>query len=182
MQGIEAAYQSARLAKAPFARRQRLLDLGTALAAQDYSKPARLAFQAVIAPGSGIFGDQAHVALMQLATAAGDRLAFERHRSAVSEISRWPVGMAVDYQFQLGLGLARFRQFTRARAAWTDALALAREYDLTEWCLRLEERLEQDPVEVQADGPIVAPEEAFAVIAEVTTWLRCRPRKRPSET
>ena len=52
----------------------------------------------------------------------------------------------------------------------------------SEWCLRLEERLRWDPVEVQADGPIVPPEEAPPVITEITAWLRRRQRKRASET
>jgi hypothetical protein len=165
IEGIQAAYQAVRLADAQPARWQRLLDLGTALAELGYSTPARLAFQAVVAPGSGVLGDRAHVALMQLATADGDRLAFERHRSAVSEVGRWPAEMAVNYRLHLGLGLARFRQFSRARATWADALALAREHGLTEWCRRLEERAEPDPLEVEA-----------------VAWLSRRRRKRPSET
>ncbi len=172
--GIEAAYQAARLAKPPLDRWDRLLGLGTALADQGYSTAARMVFQAVLASESGSCNNRAHVGLMRLATAAGDRLAFERHRSAVSDaglLTSWTPEMAVGYQFHLGLGLARFRQFARARAAWTDALALAREHGVAQWRLRLEVWLERDPADDQPDNPVVPPEEVPPVIAEITAWL-----------
>lgn len=133
-----------------------------------------MVLQAALASESGSLNNRAHVALMRLAAAAGDRLAFERHRSAVSETGPWTLWtpeMAVSYRFHLGLGLERFRQFARARAAWTEALALVREYGVARWRLRLEVRLERDPADFQPDSPVVPPEEIPPVLAEITAWL-----------
>jgi hypothetical protein len=44
----------------------------------------------------------------------------------------------VDFRYKVGLGLARFGQTVRARAAWQQALELAERHKLNEWYFRLE--------------------------------------------
>ena len=80
--------------------------------------------------------------LLELESGVGDRLAFERHRTAARELAdRMPPSMAVDFRYKVGLGLARFGQTARARAAWQDALELAESHKLNEWYFRLERLL-----------------------------------------
>lgn len=178
LEGLEAAYQAARLERAPPGPRQRLFDLGTALADQNYYMPARLAFQLVADSDEWKkLRDQANLALMQLATAQGDRLAFERHRSALSDMGYWPAEAVVDYQFRLGLGLARFRQFTRARVVWSEALALPQEQELNRWCVRLEEKL-AGPADIHVGAPRIKPSgQTPRIVTRITSWLR-RMRRR----
>ncbi len=167
--GIDAAYQAVRLASPP-TRGKPLLDLGTALAYEGYRAPARLALLAVT--GSPTLRASAHLALLELASDSGDRLAFERHRSRLSAIGCLPPGVAVDFQFRLGMGLARFQQLARARVAWTDGMALAEEHGLTEWYCRLEERLQDEPGELQAHSSTEPPDEAPPLVVEIEAWLK----------
>jgi len=144
---LQANYQAFRLTSDPSLRMRILGDLGIGLLEIKAYDAARLAFQIVIDSDAKLL-DRANAAveLMDLESSIGNRVAFERCRSAVSEIrDRLPPSAATDYQFKLGTGLARFGQPARAREALEQALALAEENRLNTWYFRIEKALAQLP-------------------------------------
>ena len=142
---LQAQYQAFRLASDPSLRTRILGDLGIGLVAIQAYDAARLAFQIVIDSDAKLL-DRANAALelMDLESSVGNRVAFERCRSSVSEIrDRLPPSAATDYHFKLGTGFARFGQTGRAREALEQALALAEEHRLNTWYFNIEKALEQ---------------------------------------
>jgi tetratricopeptide (TPR) repeat protein len=175
LEQLQANYQAFRLASDPSLRMRILGDLGIGLLEIEAYDAARLAFQIVIDSDAKLL-DRANAALelMDLESSIGNRVAFERCRSAVSEVrDRLPPSAATDYQFKLGTGLARFGQSGRAREALEQALALAETHRLNTWYFKIEKALEQIP-EFQA---IEAPQEVAessqrSVVEEVMLGLR----------
>jgi hypothetical protein len=96
---------------------------------------------------------------MDLESSAGNRVAFERYRGAAEEYGkRMSPRMLVDYQYKLGVGLARFGQTGRARTLLTAALELAERHKLNAWYFNVEEALrELNPREVSdlSEAPVV---------------------------
>ncbi len=140
LEALLANYQAFRLTTDPLSRMRILGDLGIQLSELGYYAEARLALDIVVhGEGSFLVRANARLELLELESAVGDRLAFERHRNVALEYAeRMPPSMAVDFRYKVGLGLARFGQMARARAAWQDALALAETHQLNEWYFRLE--------------------------------------------
>jgi len=175
LEQLQANYQAFRLASDPSLRMRILGDLGIGLLEIEAYDAARLAFQIVIDSDAKLL-DRANAALelMDLESSIGNRVAFERCRSAVSEVrDRLPPSAATDYQFKLGTGLARFGQSGRAREALEQAMALAEMHRLNTWYFKIEKALEQIP-EFQA---IEAPQEVAessqrSVVEEVMLGLR----------
>ncbi len=143
VEALLANYQAFRLTSDPLSRTRILGDLGIQLAELGHYAEARLAFDLVVgSQTSFIVRANALLELLELESAMGDRLAFERHRTAAREMAkRMPPSMAVDFRYKVGLGLARFGQTARARAAWQEALELAEGHKLNEWYFRLERLL-----------------------------------------
>lgn len=142
---LQANYHAFRLASDPSLRMRILGDIGIGLLDIEAYDAARLAFQIVIASNAKLL-DRANAALelMDLESSLGNRVAFERCRSAVSEFrDRLPPSAATDYHFKLGTGLARFGQTGRAREALEQALALAETHRLNTWYFKIEKALEQ---------------------------------------
>ena len=142
---LQAQYRAFRLASDPSLRTRILGDLGIGLLEIEAYDAARLAFQIVIDSDAKLL-DRANAALelMDLESSVGNRVAFERCRSSVSEIrDRLPPSATTDYQFKLGTGLARFGQTVRAREALEQALALAEQHRLNTWYFKIEKALEQ---------------------------------------
>ena len=78
--------------------------------------------------------ESTNLELMDLASAEGDRLGFERHRAAAREVApRMPPEVAVDFGHRTALGLARFGQFARSHEVWRETRDLAVRHGLTEW-------------------------------------------------
>ena len=147
LEQLQAHYQAFRLASDPSLRMRILGDLGIGLLEIEAYDAARLAFQIVIDSDAKLL-DRANAALelMDLESSMGNRVAFERCRSAVSEVrDRLPPSAATDYQFKLGTGLARFGQLGRAREALEQALALAEAHRLNTWYFKIEKTLGQLP-------------------------------------
>ena len=96
---------------------------------------------------------------------SGNRVAFERFRVAAEEHDgRMSPSMAVDYQYKVGIGLARFGQLGRAKAALTVGLELAEQHKLNAWYFKIEQavgeltaRPDQKPASREASGLSEAP-------------------------
>jgi tetratricopeptide (TPR) repeat protein len=140
VEALLANYQAFRLTSDPLSRTRILGDLGIQFAELGHYPEARVAFDLVVgSQTSFIVRANALLELLELESAVGDRLAFERHRTAARLLAdRMPPSMSVDFRYKVGLGLARFGQAVRARAAWQQALELAERHKLNEWYFRLE--------------------------------------------
>jgi tetratricopeptide (TPR) repeat protein len=173
---LHANYSAFRLASDAQLRMRILGDIGIGLLRIEAYDAARLAFQIVIDSNAKLL-DRANAALelMDLESSTGNRVAFERCRTAVNEIrDRLPPSASTDYQFKLGIGLARFGQVGRAREALQQALALAEEHRLNTWYFKIEKTLEQismpqpsEPMHQEASGSSQP-----AVVEEVMLGLR----------
>jgi tetratricopeptide (TPR) repeat protein len=145
LEELQANYHAFRLASDPHLRMRILGDIGIGLLRIKAYDAGRLAFQIVIDSDAKLL-DRANAALelMDLESSVGNRVAFERCRSAISEIrDRLPPSAATDYEFKLGTGLARFGQSGRARQVLEQALTLAEEHRLNTWYFKIEKTLEQ---------------------------------------
>jgi tetratricopeptide (TPR) repeat protein len=145
LEELQANYDAFRLASDPSLRMRILGNMGICLFQIRAYDAARLAFQIVIDSNSKLL-DRANATLelMDLESFLGNRMAFERCRSAASEIrDRLPPSAATDYHFKLGTGFARFGQTGRAREALEHALALAETHRLNTWYFKIETALEQ---------------------------------------
>jgi hypothetical protein len=100
----------------------------------------RLAFDIVVASKAGfLVRTNALLELMELESAQGNRMAFERRRAEASRLrERMPPSMLADYHFKLGVGLARFGQFARAHSVLTAGLQLAEVHHINAWYFRFE--------------------------------------------
>jgi tetratricopeptide (TPR) repeat protein len=175
LDALLANYQAFRLTSDPLTRTRILGDLGIQLAELGHYAEARVAFDLVVgAPASFIVRANAVLELLELESAVGDRLAFERHRlTARGLVDRMPPSMSVDFRYKVGLGLARFGQALRARAVWQQALELAERHQLNEWYFRLE-RLITHLDDCGSAGVAVEPAMvvAPAELAELAAGLR----------
>jgi hypothetical protein len=140
IEALSANYEAFRLAHDPVSRMRILGDLGVKLSELGYSDMARVAFEIVVGSNASfIVVTNARLELMELESGAGNRVAFERHRSELRDVApRMPPSMEIDFRYKTGVGLARFGQPGRAREAWADGMRLAEAHRLNEWYFRLE--------------------------------------------
>ena len=175
VEALLANYQAFRLTTDPLLRTRILGDLGIQLAELGHYPEARVAFDLVVSSQTSfIVRANALLELLELESAVGDRLAFERHRTAARALAdRMPPSMSVDFRYKVGLGLARFGQAARARAAWQEALALAERHKLNEWYFRLERLISHmddcSPAAYVAEPVTIS---APAELAELAAGLR----------
>ena len=136
---IHATYEAYRHTPDRSQRIRILGELGTGLAELGAYAPARAAFEIVVSSTCGpLARARAWIGLMEIASAEGDRVGFERSRAAAGALApSLPPGIAADLGFRTAAGLARFGQFGRARAIWRDTLALANERGLEDWSLTI---------------------------------------------
>ncbi|HEU4699350.1 MAG TPA: hypothetical protein VFS40_09225 [Gemmatimonadales bacterium] len=177
VESLAAFYEAFRGMTDPVYRMRVLGDLGIGLAEIGAREAARIALRIVAdAPETEeLIRVNARLELMDLESAAGNRLAFEQLRQSVRGFEpQMPPSMAVDYRFKAGTGLARFGQAARARALWTEALALAEAHDLNAWYFRLEKVLAEAGTEVVAAPPAAAAtsDAAGPEIERMTVGLR----------
>jgi tetratricopeptide (TPR) repeat protein len=170
---LRATYEAFRLANDPLNRMRYLGDLGVELSGLGYYDVARIAFGIVVASNTSfIVKTNARLELMEIESASGNRVAFERHRAELREgAARMPPSMSIDYRYKSGLGLARFGQQARAREVWADGMRLAETHHLNEWYFRLErvcQELERCATpQVERAEPKAAP----ATIADLAAGL-----------
>jgi hypothetical protein len=112
---------------------------------------------------------------MQVESAVGNRIAFERRRQQVKPfVDRMAPSTAVDYRYKSAVGLARFGQLEHARSFAKEALSLAEQYKLNEWYFRLERMLEELQTNTSSDLEVQAPAEADVTpaVLQMTEGLR----------
>lgn len=174
-EALLANYQAFRITTDPLLRTRILGDLGIQLADLGHYAEARIAFDIVLASQTSfIVRANALLELLELESSLGDRLSFERYRSNARElVERMPPSMSVDYRYKVGLGLARFGQPARARAAWEEAQQIAERHKLNEWYFRLERMLANVDDCRPGGMPIERPAvDRPAELAEVAAGLR----------
>jgi tetratricopeptide (TPR) repeat protein len=174
LEELEANYNAFRLTSDSLQRMRILGDIGSGLHRIGAYEAARLAFQIVINSNAKfLVRANALLEVMELESTLGNRVAFERCRTAMNETrDRLSPSMATDYQYKSGTGFARFGQIARAREALTKGLALAEANRLNVWYFKIEQALEQLS-EPQAPEPQHEAEPSHpAVVGEVMVGLR----------
>lgn len=166
LEALEAYYQAFRLSRDPQQQMRTLGDVAIALHEIGAVDAARVAFQTVANSSAAMLvRANSLVELMDLESASGNRVAFERSRAAAeAHRSRMSPSMSVDYHYKLGIGLARFEQVGRARDALTAGLALAETHGLNAWYFKIEQALgeltnrpERQPIDQRASSLSDAP-------------------------
>jgi tetratricopeptide (TPR) repeat protein len=142
-ESVQAKYRAFRLTEDSLNRMRVLGDLGVSLLQVKAYTSARLAFEIVASSETSfIVRTNAVLELMDLESASGNRMAFERRRSeAEASRERMPPSMAADFLFKAGVGMARFGRRKRAREFLSSGLRLAEEHRLNVWYFRFEREL-----------------------------------------
>jgi tetratricopeptide (TPR) repeat protein len=143
LEELQANYNAFRLTSDSVQRMRTLGDLAIGLYRIGAFQAARLAFEIVIkSDTSFVVRLNALLELMDLESSVGNRVSFERCRAAIEQ-SRDSLSpsVATDYQYKLGIGLARFGQTGRARSALTTGLELAERHRLNAWYFKIEQAI-----------------------------------------
>lgn len=181
-ESVQAKYRAFRLTEDSLNRMRVLGDLGVGLLRIRAYESARLAFD-IVANSNTSFMVRANAVLelMDLESAVGNRMAFERRRAdAEASRERMPPSMAADFHFKAGVGMARFGRLKRAREFLGAGLKLAEEHRLNVWYFKFESELKAldvlDAAEpIQAREPELATPEAHyesPAVEEVAVGLR----------
>jgi tetratricopeptide (TPR) repeat protein len=176
VEAIQAIYQSFLLSDDLLQRTRALGDLGVALLGVGAVEAARTAFDIVLrSKTSFAVRLNAVLELMDIESAAGNRMAFERRRSEGEAARlRMPPSMLADFYFKAGLGLARFGQVARARDLLLAGQEHSEEYRLNTWYFRFEHIL-ANLAEREIPEPDPAPaadQDHLAAIRAVAIGLR----------
>ncbi|HUR93993.1 MAG TPA: hypothetical protein VMY76_05390 [Gemmatimonadales bacterium] len=140
VEAIQANYEAFQLTEDALQRMRVLGDLGVGLKELGATDGARVAFEIVVgARTSFLVRTNAVLELMELESAAGNRMAFERRRAEAEQVKdRMPPSMLADLHYKAGVGLARFGQSGRARQCLTTGMELAETHRLNAWYFRFE--------------------------------------------
>lgn len=139
-EAIKTRYRSLLSLRDEVQRTRVLGDLGMSLREVGAYDSARLCFDMVLtSDASFVIKTNVCLEIMEMESAVGNRIAFERHRQEVRTVEdRMPPSMAIDYRYKVGIGFARFGKDGRARAVLREALGLAEEHRLNEWYFRVD--------------------------------------------
>jgi len=100
------------------------------------------------------------IELMQCASCRRDRVGFERMREeGLNHLDQMPANIRADYYLKVGIGLARFGNFSKAATNLRHALEIATAHDLNEMIFRIE-RISEGLRECEA------PDELESALAE----------------
>ena len=143
IEAIQAIYQSFLLSDDLLQRTRILGDLGVALLEIGAYDAARTAFDIVLrSKTSFMVHMNAVLELMDMESASGNRMAFERRRAeAEAARSRMPPSMLADFEYKAGVGLARFGQIARGRDLLMAGLQHSEASRLNAWYFRFERAL-----------------------------------------
>jgi tetratricopeptide (TPR) repeat protein len=176
LEALEAHYKAFQLNPDPLERMRTLGDLALGLCEIGAYDAARVAFQIVVdSKASLLVRANAVLELMDLESSVGNRVAFERGRGAAEDFqNRMSPSMSVDYHYKVGMGLARFGQRSRARAALSVGLELAERHRLNAWYFKIEQELEElaKRGEQQAASRQASELSAAPVVLEMELGLR----------
>jgi tetratricopeptide (TPR) repeat protein len=177
LESLTAKYQALLSLRDELLRTRVLGDLGISLRELGAYDAARQCFEMVLAANpSFVIRANTCIEMMEMESALGNRLAFERFRQEAKLCEdRMPPSMAVDYRYRVGIGFARFGKDTRSRAMLREALGIAEGNQLNEWYFRVDRVLRnlevcQELSELKttsAEAPDMAP-----AVAEVSAGLR----------
>ena len=144
-ESVQAKYRAFQLTEDSLSRMRVLGDLGISLLQLKAYASARLAFEIVASSNTSfIVRTNAVLELMDLESASGNRMAFERRRSeADGSRERMPPSMVADFQFKAGVGMARFGRYKRAREFLSAGLQLTEEHRLNVWYFKFERELKE---------------------------------------
>ncbi|MGE0351864.1 MAG: hypothetical protein AB7I33_02090 [Gemmatimonadales bacterium] len=171
---LHAQYMALKLLRDPVQRTRVLGDMGVSLRRLGAYDASRRSFQLVLSSdASVVIRTNAILELMELESAVGNRLAFERYRQEARFFEdRMPPSMAIDYRYKVGLGLVRFGKEVRARAMLREALSLSEEHRLNEWYFRVDRVLRNLGVCVEGVAETTTTDAVEApVVAEVSAGL-----------
>jgi tetratricopeptide (TPR) repeat protein len=176
VEAIQAIYQSFLLSDDLLQRTRALGDLGVALLGVGAVEAARTAFDIVLrSKTSFAVRLNSVLELMDIESAAGNRMAFERRRSeGEAARPRMPPSMLADFYFKAGIGLARFGQMARARDLLLAGQVHSENYRLNAWYFRFEHivaNLAQCEIR-EPDPTLAADQDHPAAIREVAIGLR----------
>ena len=137
---IQANYEAFRLTEDALQRMRILGDIGLGLKEVGALEAARLAFEIVVGSRTSfLVRTNAVLELMELESATGNRVAFERRRAEAEKVrDRMPPSMLADLHYKTGVGLARFGQTSRARQILTAGMELSESHQLNAWFFRIE--------------------------------------------
>jgi tetratricopeptide (TPR) repeat protein len=176
VEAIQAIYQSFLLSDDLLQRTRALGDLGVALLGVGAMEAARTAFDIVLrSKTSFAVRLNAVLELMDIESASGNRMAFERRRSEGEAARlRMPPSMLADFYFKAGVGLARFGQTARARDLLLAGQEHSENYRLNAWYFRFEHIVANlAECAIREPDPILAADQEHpAAIREVAIGLR----------
>jgi tetratricopeptide (TPR) repeat protein len=140
VEAVQAIYRAFMLTEDAVQRMRTLGDLGTVLRDIGAYEAGRLAFDIVVSSKTSfLVRTNALLELMELESTVGNRMAFERCRGEAGHLrKRMPPSMLADYHYKLGIGLARFGQYSRARRALAAGLELSEAHHINTWYFRFE--------------------------------------------
>ena len=177
LQSLQEKFQALRALRDEMSRTRVLGDLGISLREIGAYSAARQCFDMVLSSDpSFIIRANTCIELMEMESALGNRLAFERYRQeARTYEDRMPPSMAVDCRYRVGIGFARFGKDARARATLREALVIAEAAKLNEWYFRIDRVLRS--LELCQDHPdlkatMAEATEMAPTVAEVSAGLR----------
>jgi tetratricopeptide (TPR) repeat protein len=176
LEALEAHYKAFQLSTDPQQQMRTLSDLAMGLCEIGAYEAARLAFQIVANSNCKLLVRiNALAELMDLESAVGNRMAFERCRAAVEDYrDRMSPSMTADYYYKVGIGLARFGQKIRAKDAFTAGLSVAEMHKLNAWYFKIEDTLTDlasSPLE-QPPSPAVSELSEAPAVQEMVVGLR----------
>lgn len=157
-EALDATYRALAHCETESLRLRVLAALGEALARCGAPAPARLAWELVRGSADAAARADALLALLELESSAGDRLAFERCRRDLEVLlPGLRPAQRVEAWYRLGLGYARFGRRTAALALLDDALHAARAAELAQWPSVIAEARAALPAVAVAPGSVPSP-------------------------
>jgi tetratricopeptide (TPR) repeat protein len=174
-ESIIAKYHALRSVRDSLFRFRILGDLGISLRELGAYDTARQCFDMVLASEpSMIIRANTCIEMMEMESANGNRLAFERYRQEAKAFEdRMPPSMAIDYRYRVAIGFARFGQEAKSRATLREALGLAEASRLNEWYFRIDRVLRNlalCPDEMASSAADAA--EVSPAVAQVSAGLK----------
>ena len=142
-ESVQAKYRAFCLTEDGVNRMRVLGDLGVGLVQLRAYESARLAFEIVAGSNTSFMVRiNAVLELMDVESAVGNRVAFERRRADAEGCrDRMPPSMAADFHYKAGVGMSRFGRLKRAKEFLGAGLRLAEEHRLNVWYFRFENEL-----------------------------------------
>jgi tetratricopeptide (TPR) repeat protein len=173
---VQANYRAFVLTEDPLQRMRILGDIGVGLLDLGVYESARLALEIVIqSKTSFLVRTNAMLELMELESAVGNRMSFERRRSEAESLAeRMPPSMVADFHYKTGIGLARFGQASRARTFIKAGLEFSEQHRLNAWSFKLDRVLIELAAGEHPEPEPSAPSSwgASPALREVTVGLR----------